>query len=460
MEVSTIAEKALNYAEKTGADAAEVYVLTQKGVLVHIEQGIISNESAQEISGIGVRVLKDHAIGFSHIDKLEEKKVYQTIENAYHIAKASVPDPANRLPLQKPLPRVSGVFDKKVAHLQVEDVVHLTKTLLEAALNHDPRVRADMGGIEARVEKEALVNTEGVNAVEERTFLGVFLWGLARENDTVTSSTEDYGYSHQLDLSVEKIGTSFAEKAIRQFGAKKTGSFEGSVILDFSAAAELVVAPLAFGVRGDNIQRNASPLKGKLGNELAVRQLNVVDDGVIDGGMMTKAFDDEGNPRKRTPILEKGVLKSFLFDAYTSRREGVESTGNASRRRVGLFFAPSLPFESPPELLPSNFIIQAGHQTKEHLIEEVEKGIFVGRFSGNTEASNGNFSGAVKQGFLIENGEIKHPLVGTMISGNSYKLLKNISGMSKEHKVNESWRVPSIQNPIIRVENVNITGTI
>jgi len=458
MEISSIAEKAVKYALRLGADAADAYVLRQKGILVQIGQGAIANESAQDIGGIGVRVLKDQAFGFAHIDKLEEKKVEQTVENAYHIARASVPDPNNSLPSQKSLPKVRGIYEEKIAALQVEDAVEMTKNMLEAALNYDSRVRVDMGGIEARVEEEALVNTEGVNAVEKSTFLGVFISGLARENGEVTSLTDEFGISHRLDLNVENIGTAFADKAVKQFGAKKIESLEGTIILDFVPSAELIGSALAFGVRGDNVQRNASPLKRKIGSELAVPELSVIDDGLLEGGMMTKAFDGEGVPRKRTPILEKGVLRTFLFNTYTSKKEGTESTGNASRRQVGLFFAPSLPFESPPQLLPSNLIIESGNRTKQQLIEEVEKGIFVGRFSGNIEVSNGNFSGSVKQGILIEKGEIKHPLIGTMISGNSYELMKNISGISKEFKTMELGGAPSARSPMMRVEKVKITG--
>jgi len=458
MEVSIIAEKAVRYAQKLGADAAEAYVLKQKSIMVHVEQGAISNESVQEIGGVGIRIIRDNACGFSHIDKLAEKKVKQIVENAYHIAKASIPDPNNILPHPKPFPKAEGIYDKRIVDFQVENAVEMTKNMLDAALNYDQRVRADMGGIEIRVEEEALANTEGVNVVEEGTFMGVFIWGLARENGEVTSSAGEEGYSRQLDLNVEEIGTTFAEKAVKQFGAKKIDSFEGTVILDFAPAAELIGGTLAFGVRSDNVQRNASPLKGKIGSELAVPQLNVIDDGLLEGGMMTKTFDDEGNPRKRTSILEKGVLKNFLFNTYTSKKEGTESTGNASRRRLGLFFVPSLPFESPPQLIPSNLIIKSGDRSREQLIEEVDKGVLVGRFSGNTELSNGNFSGSVKQGFLIENGEIKHPLIGTMISGNSYELMKNISGISREFKILESRGIPSIQSPIIRAEKMKITG--
>ncbi|MCW4055265.1 MAG: hypothetical protein NWE82_00620, partial [Candidatus Bathyarchaeota archaeon] len=272
MDLSAIAQKAVKHARKLGADGAEAYVLRQKGIVVKIERDAVSNESIQEIGGIGMRVLKNQAFGFSHIDKLDDKKVEQAVEGAYHIANASIADPNNTLPGKKPFARVEGIYDKKITNLQVEDVVEMSKSMLDAALQYDTRVRVDSGGIETRFEEEALVNTEGVDAREERTLMGVFISGLARENGEVTSFTEDYGISHKPDLNVEKIGAAFAERAVNQFGAKKIESFEGTVVLDFAPTAELVGGSLIFGVRSDNILRNASPLQGKIGSELAVQQ--------------------------------------------------------------------------------------------------------------------------------------------------------------------------------------------
>ncbi len=459
MSLSSLAEKAVRYARGLGADGAEAYVLRQKSILVQVDHGGISNESVQEIGGVGIRVLRNGAFGFSHVDKLDEKSVEATVENAHRIAKVSVADANNSLPSPRPLSEVEGIYDKRIVELPVEEVITTTKSMLDAALSYDKRVSVDSGGVETRLEEEALVNTEGVDLEAQRTLMGAFIWGLAKENGEVTSFTDDSGYSHKFDLDVEKIGTTFAERAVGQFGAKKIESFEGTAILDFNPVAELVGGVLAFGVRSDNVQRNASPLKGKVGSELAVALLNVVDDGLLDGGMMTKAFDDEGCPQKRTPILESGILKGFLYDTYTSTKDKTESTGNSSRRRSGLFSTPFLPFEAPPQLLPSNFIIAPGTQTKEQLVEEVDKGIFIGRFSGNVEYSNGNFSGIVKQGFLIEHGELKQPLVETMISGNAYTLMKSISGIGAELKTLDfGGLMPSVQTPLIRAERVKITG--
>jgi PmbA protein len=458
IDISAVAENAIKHAKRLGADAAEAYVLKQNGILVSIEHGVISNESALEIAGVGIRIIKEGAVGFSHVDKLEEKKVEQTVENAIHIARASIPDPNNAFPKPSTYKRVGGIHDRSLVNFQVEDAVEMTRDLLDAAVGYDKRVRPDMGGTEIRVEEEALMNTEGVQATAETTLIGVEIYGSATEKGEITSGTEDYGYSHRLDLDVTKIGTTFAERAVQQFGAKKIESFEGTVILDFAPSVELIGSTLVFGARSDNVQRKASPLGEKIGTELAASQLNVTDDGLIERGMMTKAFDDEGSPRKRTPILEKGVLKNLLYNTYTSKKDGTESTGNASRRAVGLFFTPNLPFESAPQLLASNLIIETGNKSKEQLVEEVDKGVLVGRFSGNTELSNGNFSGTVKQGMLIENGEIKHPISGAMISGNSYVLMKNVSGISKEYKTLSLYRAPSARSPMIRAENVKITG--
>lgn len=448
-----LAEKAVKYATRIGADEAEAYISKQRAIIAEIERGDISSECIQEIGGIGIRAIKDGSVGFSYLDKLDERRIREAAESSYHIARASVKDPYVALPHPKKLPSVKGVYDGRIADLQVEECVEMTKTMLESALNYDKRVRVDMGRFEARIEEEAIVNSKGISAVGRGTFVSGILMTLAREKEEVSSFAYEFGFSRNLDVDPQNIGVTAAEKAIGGLGAKTVESFEGTVLLDFSPSTTLISNVLAFGINSENVQRDASPLKEKIGNEIAVPEVNIIDDGLLDSGMATKSFDDEGLPRRRTTIIEEGVLKCFLFNHYTGTKEGGESTGNASRRGGGLFFGAPPPFESTPHVLPSNLILEPGTKSWEDLRDEIDKGIVVGRFSGNVEASNGYFSGVIKQGFLVERGEIKHSLVGTMISGNTYHLLKRISGISKEVKDVESYRTP-----MIRIENVKITG--
>lgn len=75
------------------------------------------------------------------------------------------------------------------------------------------------------------------------------------------------------------------------------------------------------------------------------------------------------------------------------------------------------------------------------------------RFSGFPDPVSGDFSGVVKGGFMIENGEITRPLIETLIAGNLFELLPRISGLSRETE-----RIESLVAPYIRIEEVSITG--
>ncbi len=448
-----LAEKAIKYGKKIGADEAEAYLSKHRAVIADIERGDISSECIQEIGGIGIRTIKDGGVGFSYTDKLDEPRIREAAEDSYHIARASIRDNFAALPHPKKLPKVRGGYDNRIADLQVEECIEMTKAMLEAALSYDKRVRVDMGKFEARVEEDAIVNTKGVSAVERGTRVLGFLTTLARENEEVSSFAHEFGSSRSLDVDPQSIGLIAAEKAVGGLGAKTVPSFEGTVLLDFLPTADLIGNVLAFGINSENVQSNTSPLEGKIGNVIAVPEVNIIDDGLLDGGLATKSFDDEGLPRRRTPIVEDGVLKRFLFNHYTGRKEGIESTGNASRRRRGLFSHAPPPFESPPHVFHSNLVVERGAKTWEDLRDEIDKGVVVGRFSGNVEKGNGDFSGVVKQGFLVERGEIKHSLVGTMVSGNAYEMLQRISGISREVRDIEFCRTP-----MIRIENAKITG--
>ena len=75
------------------------------------------------------------------------------------------------------------------------------------------------------------------------------------------------------------------------------------------------------------------------------------------------------------------------------------------------------------------------------------------RFSGSSDSVSGDFSGVVKGGFLIKDGEIVRPLIETLIAGNLFELLPRISGLSYETE-----RIESLVVPYIRIEDVSVTG--
>jgi PmbA protein len=107
-----------------------------------------------------------------------------------------------------------------------------------------------------------------------------------------------------------------------------------------------------------------------------------------------------------------------------------------------------------PAIGPTNVTIKAGATPLKEMIEGIKRGVLVQRFAGFPQAVTGDFSGVVKGGFLIENGELTAPLTETLIFGNAFELLKHVAAVSLESRQVGAGMVA----PHIRIDEVSITG--
>jgi PmbA protein len=114
--------------------------------------------------------------------------------------------------------------------------------------------------------------------------------------------------------------------------------------------------------------------------------------------------------KRKTAIIEKGILKTFLLSLYGSKKTGKARAVNSG----------------------GAYVIEPGNKSFDELVKSVKKGILLSRFAGGAPSDNGDFSGVAKNSYYIENGKIKYPLSETMISGNLVEMLKNIKNISKE----------------------------
>jgi PmbA protein len=267
---------------------------------------------------------------------------------------------------------------------------------------------------------------------------------MAQTESGATPVAVEYDVRRDLSLDLNKVVKKVADQVrICKTKAKgKTGKY--TVIFHPQAYSQLFGYTLIQGVRGDNVARGKSKIADKIGDTIAAELFSLVDDGIIPGGTATSIADDEGVPRQRTPIIEKGVLRSFLWDTYWANKMGVKSTGNAKRSmRQGLV-----------EISPSTLVIEPGTREIEEIIKETEYGYYIlnvqGAHSSNPES--GDFSIVGNPAFLIENGKMVGAIDGLMVSGNMFEVLKNIVEIAKKPIKLFSWIGPEFV-----VRNVDIT---
>jgi PmbA protein len=443
----SLAENAVKAALGKGAAEAEAYVYEGQASNIGIELGQISKTNRIIDRGLGIRVTANKAIGFAYTNIVEDPKAMASVVvSALSAAKASKPDPDWKgLPEKKPYATTEKTFDKKIVDLTSEDLVQLAVTMLEAAGQVDKRVFPIEGGVGSGYIANAIANSNGVIGFDEGTVIECSVATLAKEGNSVTPVCFEFNAARDYNLDPAWVGKEAAKMALSALKTKSVETKSGKVILTQFALQDLLSYTLINAIRADSVQRGQSPFKGKIGEKVASENLSIYDDGLFAGGLRTGSFDGEGVPHQKTAVIEEGVLRNFLYDNYSARKDGKESTGNASRAG----------YLSTPGIDTTNFHILPGTKTSEEMLSEVEDGLIVYYLQGahSSNPVSGEFSVVATPAWKIKDGKITHCSRGVMLAGNVFELLKNISVVGGNER-----QMGQLISPWIQVENVRVIG--
>jgi PmbA protein len=216
-------------------------------------------------------------------------------------------------------------------------------------------------------------------------------------------------------------------------------------VLFAPGGALALTLPLVEGINGKNVYTGISPLAGKVNERLFDDKVTLVDDGTIHGRFGSAPYDDEGVAHRRNVLIERGVLKGFLYDLKTAAQASVESTGNGSR---SLF--------SPPDPAPTNLIWEAGDTPLAEMIAGIDEGLLVEDVLGLGQGNviSGAFSNPLSLGFKIEKGEIVGRVKNVSIAGNVYDLLKDVAAVSRETR----WVYYDFNLPYVLLPEMNVVA--
>ncbi len=446
-QLISAAEDAVKAALKQGADEAEAYTYEGQATNIGIELGQISKTNRIIDRGLGIRIIINKATGFAYTNIIGDKAAIQeTVARALSAAKASKPDPDwNKLPEKKPYITTRGTVDQKIVDLSPEDLVKITQTMLDAATGIDKNVFPVEGGVGSGYVANAVANSNGVNGYDRGTIVECSLAVLAKSADATTPICFEFNASRDYTLDPIWVGREAAKLASTAQKPKPVETKTAKVILTQFALQDLFAYTLMGAVKADSVQRNQSPFKGKIGEQVASEDLTIFDDGLYPAGLRTSMFDGEGVPRQKTPVIEKGVLKNFLYDNYSARKDGVESTGNASRAG----------YLSTPSVDASNFRIVPQNMTPEQMLKEVGDGLIVYYLQGahSSNPVSGEFSVVATPCWRIKNGEVAHSCQGVMLAGNIFELLKNITVVGGNER-----QMGTLIAPWVIAENVHVIG--
>jgi PmbA protein len=416
---------AVKQAESLGARDAEAYGAINNESEVFIENNDVKQAKSQRTSSIGIRVVLDGSIGFYSTNNLAKSKIREAAAMAIRVAHASPKDTHNVLPSKSKSKSLRGIYDRNADSFQTLDAVRRADEMLKIAKSYDSRVSVDSGNFSAEIITHALANSNGIELREKASIFSWSIMGMAIEDSEISSFDYQIGGSHYIkDIDVCNTATEFAQTVVNSLGTRKIEeSFKGEMLLTPMAANEMIEEVIAHAINSDAVQKKASHFAGKIGKEVASDLLTVEDDATNVEGLNASSFDREGVFHRRNVVIEKGILKKFLYNTHTASKDGVRSTGNAGGST-----------SSPPTVSTTNFLVKPMRSSVDTLVSEIDKGIIISRFSGNVNPVNGDFSGVVKGGRLVMNGTIRHAVREVMVAGNVFEALRRLNGISSERK--------------------------
>jgi PmbA protein len=403
-----ILDRLIRAARAAGADAADALIVGSVSASVSYRLGKLEDVERSESSDLGLRVFVGERVAFVSSTDLSARALDELPERAVAMAKLA---PEDKYAGLAPADRLARSFPA----LDIEDSLEPPPDLLieraravEGAAMAVPGItNSEGGGASFGRSAIALATSEGFFGSYAGTSHSVGVAVLAGDGTAMERDYESASARHTGDLeSAEEVGRRAGHRTISRLNPRKVKTQDVSVVYDPRVSAGLI-GHFAGAISGASIARGVSFLKDRMGQQIFAPGINIIDDPHRLRGMRSKPFDGEGVRNKRTALVERGVLQSWILDCASAKQLGLATTGHAARGTGG-----------PPSPSTTNLYMEPGVIAPDMIIDGIKQGFYVTELMGmGVNSVTGDYSRGAS-GFWIENSEIAYPVAEVTVAGN------------------------------------------
>ncbi|MFH1381315.1 MAG: TldD/PmbA family protein [Chloroflexota bacterium] len=431
-------ENILAQAKKV-AEEAEVFQVTSEETPIQFEANRLKHIQSKQRTAVALRLVKQGKLGYATATRLDDSETL--VRMAAETAQFGM-DVKFDFPTPTTYPHIA-VFDPAVGKVPIEAMVTLGEELLAILRRHTPELLCH-AWVNKSVTSVKIMNSRGGQASYQQTTFSLSIWGnLIRETDMlfVGDSESDCHPITRPDV----VAGAVIEQLERAKNRAVAPTKSLPVIFTPDGVAGALMPSLMAAFNGKLVLEGASPIGSKLGQSCFDAKLSLRDDPTVAYRPTSRPCDDEGVPSQLTSLVEQGVVRNFLYDLQTAARANKQSTGNGQRSGSSL-----------PSPAPSAFIITPGNTTFAEMVSDMQEGLVIEQLMGAEQGNilGGDFSGNVLLGYKVEHGKITGRVKDTMVSGNVYRLLKNINAIGSDTK----WVDDSVNTPSLYLSGLSVAG--
>ncbi|MCD8089795.1 MAG: TldD/PmbA family protein [Clostridiales bacterium] len=447
MNITEFKDLLFKKAEKEGFEEYETYSMKTDSFSVTIFKGEIEKYKKNIAVGVGFRCILNGKTGYAYTEDLSDEAADFIIKEAS--ANSEIADPEETADVFegcKSYPTVEGLYNPYLSDVSDGKKIETAKELEKAAYAYSEKIEQVTSCTVGSGETETLIaNSKGLNLSQRVNLIYASINVTAADGGRKKTGSDIWAGNRLEKLDKEKLVKTACDNAITALTAKTVKGYTGKVIFKNEAFSDILETFLQ-NFFAELAQKGFSLLKDREGEKIAGDAVTIVDEPLLKYGYASTAFDSEGVASKNKTVVEKGVLKTLLYNLKSAKKAGVESTGNGFKTS----------YKGQVQTYPTNFYLKNGELPYPDLVKSLENGVIITSVSGLHAGANpvsGDFS-LLSEGFLVENGKITRPADQITCAGNFYSLLKNITLLSDDLK----FSVSGIGSPSLIADGITISG--
>lgn len=450
MNIKDFRDKLFARAKEEGFLDYEIYYVNGDSFRVTIYEGEIDQYSVNSNSGLSFRGLYNDKMGYSYTEILDEYALEMLIKNAKENAMAIEDEDIEIIYGNKDVYSSIDSYNEELEKVDVNEKINLALQLEKDTKAESEKVKTIDDCIVASGKGERYIsNSKGLDLKHISNMIYAMVSPVVEDGGKVNTA---YSFKASYDIKeidTKKLAKESVSDALSYMGAESVPSGKYGIIVRNDVMADILST--FWGIfSAYNVQKGMSLLKGKLGTNIASNKVTIIDDPLMKKGLCSIPFDDEGVATYTKTVIEEGLLKTYLYNLKTAKKDGVKSTGNASKAS----------YSSPIGTSPSNFYIKPGNKDLAELMKILGDGLFITEVQGLHSGANtvsGDFSLAAK-GFVIKNGEVIKPVEQITVAGNFYNMLLDIVYLGSDFKFGIPTGNSCFGSPSLILKELSVAG--
>ena len=457
-------QQALGRVKVRDVDYADIYFESTTSDSVSMEEGIVKRAVKRVSQGAGVRATAGEKTGFAYSDDLSQRDLEIAADTARYIANSPQGDTPIAVTHRPEPPQNLYPLDQPVSEIATGERVELLNRIDLEARRYDKRITKVMASFNTEHKVVVVATSDGLIVGDVQPLSRLQVTCIAEDGNNRQVGTfggggrVGFSFYHEEDR-VRRYAQEAARQAILNLDAVDAPAGAMTVVLAGGWPGILLHEAIGHGLEADFNRRKTSAFSDLIGQRVASEDCTIVDDGTLPFRRGSLNMDDEGTPTTRTVLIEKGILRGYITDRLNARLMGIPLTGNGRREDFRSIVLPRM----------TNTFMLAGESDPQEILSSVKRGLYAVSFGGGqVDITNGKFVFSASEAYLIEDGKITKPVKGATLIGNGPDILKKVSMVGHDLKLDEGigtcgkegQSVPvGVGLPSLRIDEITVGGT-